>query len=144
MKKTDIVKKLLIGGCIGITLMRVSYMVVNILMGKITEEMLDAIKLFFLVFAWGGICFTIASYSISKLEHKDLKSIERQKLLKKQIKAVSVIIAFFTVFLIVYIIKRITLGIILSLSFIIVFVLWGYGYLLAYLNLKNNMVMIRK
>ena len=144
MKKNNIIILFLMGGCVGIALVRISYIVANILMGTIDQEVIESIKSFGLTFIWGGICYTIASLSIQKVEKKDVKSIERQKILKKQIKGLSVIVVWFVIFLIRYILKKDTLGIILALSFIIVFSIWVYGYLLAYLNLKNNMAMIKK
>lgn len=142
MKKNDSIKLFLIGGCVGITLMIVSYIVANILTGNIAKDVIDLIKIFFWVFVWGGICFTIASKSIKKIEQRDLKSIERQKILKKQMKAISVIIIWFVILLIIHIIKKNTLRTIIALGFITVFALWGYGCLLSYLNLKSNMSMI--
>ena len=134
----------LIGGCVGITLMIVSYIVANVLTGNISKDIIDLIKIFFWIYLWGGVCFTIVSLWMKKLEHRDLKSTERQNILKRQMKVISGIIILFTIFLIAYIIKKFTLGIIIALGFITVFALWGYGCLLAYLNLKNSMAMINK
>ena len=131
MKKTKNIVLFFIGGSVGITLMRISYIVTYILLGQVNQEIKDLIKSFLLTFIWGGICFTIATLSIRKIERKDMRSLERQKMLKKQMKIALFIILWFSMFLIVYIIKNNNFGIILSLSFITVFALWEYGYLLA-------------
>ena len=144
MKKSEFLKMFFVGGAIGITLAIISYIVANVLMGNINEELVQLIKLFLFTYVCGGIYYTMASKSIKLLEHKDLRSIDRQKILKKQMKIILGVITVFVVILITYIFKKNTLGIILALSFIIVFVLWGYGCLLSYLNLKNNMAMINK
>lgn len=144
MKKNNIIQNFIIGGCIGTTLIIISYIVTNILTGNITQELLDLIKTVSLSYAGGGICYTIAKTSIKKIEDKDVKSKSRQSLLKIQLAAISAIIVYFSILLIIFIVKNDNLNIILSLSFIIAFGLWDYGCMLAYLNLKNNMVMINK
>ena len=144
MKKNNFIKNFIIGGCIGTTLVILSYVVTNILMGDITQVILNIIKIFSLSFLGGGICFTIAKKSINTIENIDTKSITRQKLLKIQLIAISIIFVYFSILLVVFIIKNNSLNIILSLSFMAAFGLWEYGCMLAYLNLKDNMVMINK
>ena len=82
--------------------------------------------------------------SISKIEKKDLKSKERQNLLKKQMYITAGAIVLFSIFLIIYTVKRNFIGVILALSFCAVFTFWGYAFLLSYINLKNNMALIKK
>ena len=144
MKKNSFAQNFIIGGCIGTTLIIVSYVVTNVLMGNITQEIINIAKTVAISFLGGSICFTIATKSINTIENKDTKSITRQKLLKIQLIAISIIITYFSALLIIFVIKNNSLNIILSLSFIIAFGLWEYGCMLAYLNLKNNMVMINK
>ena len=144
MKKNSFIQNFIIGGCIGTTLIIISYIVTNVLMGNITQDIINIITVVSMSFLGGGICFTIAKKSIYTIENKDTKSITRQKLLKIQLIAISIIIAYFFTFLIIFILKNDNLNIILSLSFITAFGLWEYGCMLAYLNLKNNMVMINK
>lgn len=144
MKKNSFIQNFIIGGCIGTTLIILSYIVTNVLMRNITQDIINIITVVSISFLGGGICFTIAKKSIYTIENKDAKSITRQKLLKIQLIAISIIIAYFSTLLIVFILKNDNLNILLSLSFITAFGLWEYGCMLAYLNLKNNMVMINK
>lgn len=144
MNKNSKIVFFLIGGCIGITLMGISYVVANFLMGNMSQQIIDFARIMFFTFLLGGICGSIAAFSLNKLKYKDLTSKNRQDILKKQMRTIAVIILIFVGILAVYIIKKFTLGIILGLSSIITFLLWEYGCLLAYLNLKNNMAMIKK
>ena len=144
MKKSKYVQNFIIGGCIGTTLIIISYIITNLLMGNITQDVLNIIKTVSLSYAGGGICFAIAKASINKIENKDIKSKSRQSLLKIQLIAISIIITYFFILLIFFININSSIHIILSLSFIAAFGLWDYGCMLAYLNLKNNMVMINK
>lgn len=144
MKKTNIVTLFFLGGAIGVTLIQVSSILTSLFMGIINRDVINSIKSFFLTFICGGICFIIANISLKKIEKEDMNSIERQKILKKQMKIALFIIILFLILLVKYIIDNNSFGTIFSLSFIIVFSLWEYGYLLAYLNLKNNMVMIKR
>ena len=43
-----------------------------------------------------------------------------------------------------YSIKSNSIGVILAISFILVFVLWGYGCFIEYATLKRNMAMVKK
>ncbi len=144
MKKNSFLKNFIIGGCVGTTLIILSYIFTNLIMGNLTEEILNIIKIFTLSYLGGGICYTIARRSIKKVENTDTRSITRQKLLKVQLISIFTIIVYFSILLVIFILQDNSINIILSLSFIMAFGLWEYGCLLAYLNLKNNMVMIKR
>ena len=144
MKKYDIIKNFFLGGCIGVTLMEICFFIVNVLLGKIDEDTINLIKGFSTIFFFGGIIYILIVMSINGLKYKDLQSKEKQKVLSKQIRLTSVVIIVFSLVLLFYSVKNNTLGVILSLSFIIVFVLWGYGLFIEYAKLRKNMVMIKK
>lgn len=144
MKKYDIIKNFFLGGCIGVTLMEICFFIVNVLLGKIDEDTINLIKGFSTIFFFGGIIYILIVISINGLKYKDLQSKEKQKVLSKQIRLTSVVIIVFSLVLLFYSVKNNTLGVILSLSFIIVFVLWGYGLFIEYAKLRKNMVMIKK
>ena len=144
MKKREILTDFLVGGCIGKTLMEVSGIVTNIVFGNINSELISQLTSLIIIFIIGGIGYIVAKVSVRKIEKKDLKSKDRQKLLKKQMLITAGSILFFSVFIVIYTIQRNYVGIILALSFSTVFSFWGYAFLLSYINLKNNMVMINK
>ena len=144
MKKREILTDFLVGGCIGKTLMEVSGIVTNIVFGNINSELISQLTSLIIIFIIGGIGYIVAKMSVRKIEKKDLNSKDRQKLLKKQMLITAGSILFFSVFIVIYTIQRNYVGIILALSFSTVFSFWGYAFLLSYLNLKNNMVMINK
>lgn len=144
MKKNKIITNFLIGGCVGKTLLEVSGIIANLV---IKNNMLDAIsqlKSLIIIFMISGVAFTLAVLSVKKIEKKDMKSKDRQQLLKKQMYITAGAILLFSVFLVIYTIKNNYIGIILALSFCAVFSFWGYAFLLSYINLKNNMAMINK
>ena len=143
MKKNNIIN-FLIGGCIGKTLMEISGIVTNLFLGINFKDTISQFKALILTFIIGGIVYCVARVSIIKIEKKDMKSKDRQKLLKRQMLVTAVAIVLFSVCLIVYVIRNNSVGAILALSFSIVFYFWGYALLLSYINLKNNMVMINK
>ena len=144
MKKYDILKNFLLGGCIGITLMEISFFIVKLFLGKLDNEMANLIKAFSIIFFFGGLIFVLAIISLRSLKYKDMKSTAKQKLLNKQIIILSIVIIVFSGILLFYAINGNILGSILSLSFIIVFVLWAYGCYVEQVILKKNMVMIKK
>ena len=144
MKKYDIIKNFFLGGCIGITLMEISFFIVKFFSREIDNEVLNLIKIFAMIFFFGGLIFLIAIISLHSLKYKDMKSIAKQKLLNKQIILLSIAIVVFSGILLFYAIIGNTLGSILALSFIIVFVLWAYGCFVEQTILKKNMVMIKK
>ena len=144
MKKREIVKNFLIGGCVGKTLMEVSGIIANFFMKNNLTDTISQLKSLMVIFIIGGIVYIVAKMSISKIEKKDMKSKDRQNLLKKQMYITAGAIILFSIFLIIYTIKRNFIGVILALSFCAVFSFWGYAFLLSYINLKNNMAMIKK
>lgn len=144
MKKYDILKNFLLGGCIGITLMEISFFIVKLFLGKLDNETANLIKAFSIIFFFGGLIFVLAIISLRSLKYKDMKSTAKQKLLNKQIIILSIVIIVFSGILLFYAINGNILGSILSLSFIIVFVLWAYGCYVEQVILKKNMVMIKK
>lgn len=144
MKKYSIIKNFFLGGCIGVTLMEMCFFIVNILSGKIDDDTINLIGSFSTVFFFGGLIYILVVISITSLKYKDLQSKEKQKVLSKQIRLTSSVIIVFSFVLLFYSIKSNALGVILSLSFIIVFVLWEYGFFIEYAKLRNNMVMIKK
>ena len=144
MKKYDILKNFVLGGCIGVTLMELSSFIVNLFLGKIDAETIGLIKSFLTIFFFGGIIFTLAIISIRSLKYKDLKSKDKQKVLTKQIVLLSIVIIICSGVLLFYALYGNALGVILSLSFIIVFILWAYGCYVEQAILKKNMVMINK
>lgn len=144
MKKYSIIKNFFLGGCIGVTLMEMCFFIVNILSGKIDDDTINLIGSFSTVFFFGGLIYILVVISITSLKYKDLQSKEKQKVLSKQIRLTSSVIIVFSFILLFYSIKSNALGVILSLSFIIVFVLWEYGFFIEYAKLRNNMVMIKK
>lgn len=144
MKKREILTDFLVGGCIGKTLMEVSGIITNLVIGNINSDLIAQFKSLIIIFLIGGIGFIFAKMSVRKIEKKDMRSKERQKLLKKQMIITAASILFFCVFIVVYTIQKNYVGIILALSFSTVFSFWGYAFLLSYINLKNNMVMINK
>ena len=144
MKKRELIKNFLIGGCVGKTLMEVSGIIANLFMKNNLTDAILQLKSLLVIFVVGGIVYIVAKMSITKIEKKDMKSKERQNLLKKQMYITAGAIVLFSVFLIVYTIKRNFIGVILALSFCAVFSFWGYAFLLSYINLKNSMAMINK
>lgn len=144
MKKNEILTNFLIGGCIGKTLMEISGIITNVVVGNMNNELLAQLKSLLIIFLIGGIGFCAAKLSVKKIEKKDMRSKDRQKLLKRQMLVTAGSILFFCIFIIVYTVQKNYIGIILALSFSAVFSFWGYAFLLSYINLKNNMVMINK
>lgn len=144
MKKRELIKNFLIGGCVGKTLMEVSGIIANFFMKNNLTEAILQLKSLMVIFIIGGIAYIFANLSITKIEKKDMKSKDRQNLLKKQMYITAGAIVLFSVFLVVYTLKRNFIGVILALSFCAVFSFWGYAFLLSYINLKNSMAMINK
>ena len=144
MKKRELIKNFLIGGCVGKTLMEVSGIIANFFMKNNLTEAISQLKSLMVIFVIGGIAYIFANLSIMKIEKKDMKSKDRQNLLKKQMYITAGAIVLFSVFLVVYTLKRNFIGVILALSFCAVFSFWGYAFLLSYINLKNSMAMINK
>lgn len=144
MKKRELIKNFLIGGCVGKTLMEVSGIIANFFMKNNLTEAISQLKSLMVIFVIGGIAYIFANLSITKIEKKDMKSKDRQNLLKKQMYITAGAIVLFSVFLVVYTLKRNFIGVILALSFCAVFSFWGYAFLLSYINLKNSMAMINK
>lgn len=144
MKRREILTDFLVGGCIGKTLMEISVIVTNLVVGNISKDLIEQLISLIIIFIIGGIGYIVAKMSVRKIEKKDLNSKDRQKLLKKQMLITAGSILFFSVFIVIYTIQRNYVGIILALSFSTVFSFWGYAFLLSYINLKNNMVMINK
>lgn len=144
MKKRELIKNFLIGGCVGKTLMEVSGIIANFFMKNNLTEAILQLKSLMVIFVIGGIAYIFANLSITKIEKKDMKSKDRQNLLKKQMYITAGAIVLFSVFLVVYTLKRNFIGVILALSFCAVFSFWGYAFLLSYINLKNSMAMINK
>ena len=144
MKKRELLTNFLIGGCIGKTLMEISGIVTNFFLGNNSKETIAQLKALAITFIMGGIVFTVAKLSIKHIEKKDMKSKDRQKLLKRQMFITAGAILLFSVCLIVYMLNNNYVGAILALSFGTVFSFWGYAFLLSYINLKNSMAMITK
>ncbi len=144
MKKYEIIKNFFLGGCIGITLMEICVLIVNILSGKLDEDTINLIKSFSTIFFFGGIIYILIVISITSLKYKDMNSKDKQKVLVKQIRLTSAVIIIFSLVLLFYSLQNNILGVILSMSFIIVFVLWGYGFFIEYARLRKNIVMIKK
>lgn len=144
MKKNKIITNFLIGGCVGKTLLEVSGIIANIVIKTNISDSVAQLKSFIIIFIISGVAFCLAVLSVKKIEKKDLKSKERQQLLKKQMYITAGAILIFSAFLVVYTIKNNYIGIILALSFCAVFSFWGYAFLLSYINLKNSMAMIKK
>ncbi len=144
MKKYEIIKNFFLGGCIGVALMEICFFIVNILSGKIDEDIINLIKSFLTIFFFGGIIYILVVISIASLKFKDMNSKDKQKVLSKQIKLTSIVIILFSFVLLFYTVQNNMLGVIISMSFIIVFVLWNYGFFIEYAKLRKNMVMINK
>ena len=144
MKKKDLLINFLIGGCVGKTLIEISGIVANLVTRNNILDSISQLKSLIIIFIVGGIGYNIALLSVKKIENKDMKSKERQQLLKKQMYITAGAIILFSIFLIIHSIKGNTIGVIMALSFCIVFTLWGYSFLLSYINLKNSMAMINK
>ena len=102
MKKNNIIN-FLIGGCIGKTLMEISGIVTNLFLGINFKETISQFKALIITFIIGGIVYSIARLSIIKIEKKDMKSKDRQKILKRQMLITAVAIVLFSVCLIVYV-----------------------------------------
>ena len=122
MKKYEIIKNFFLGGCIGITLMEICVLIVNILSGKLDEDTINLIKSFSTIFFFGGIIYILIVISITSLKYKDMNSRDKQKVLVKQIRLTSAVIIIFSFVLLFYSLQNNILGVILSMSFIIVFV----------------------
>lgn len=144
MKKKDLLINFLIGGCVGKTLIEISGIVANLVTRNNILNSISQLKSLIIIFIVGGIGYNIALLSVKKIENKDMKSKERQQLLKKQMYITAGAIILFSIFLIIYSIKGNTIGVIMALSFCTVFTFWGYSFLLSYINLKNSMAMINK
>ena len=144
MKKYDIIKNFLLGGCLGVTLMEISYFLVGFLVGTLNENIIRLIKIFSIIFFFGGIIYILAVISIQSLKYKDMQSKQKQEVLNRQIRLTSIAIIILSFVLLFYSIKSNSLGVILSLSFILVFTLWSYGCFIEYATLKKNMAMVKK
>ena len=144
MKKNKIITNFLIGGCVGRTLMELCSIIATFFTKNDINNALADLKVLLIIFIISGIGFNIAILSVKKIEQKDMKSKDRQQLLKRQMYITASAILFFSLFLIIYTIKNNYIGIILALSFCAVFSFWGYAFLLSYINLKNSMAMITK
>ena len=144
MKKNNWLINFLIGGCVGKTLVEISGIVANLVTRNSILDSISQLKSLIIIFIIGGIGYNIALLSVRKIEKKDMKSKERQQLLKKQMYITAGAILLFSIFLIVYTIKGNIIGVIMALSFCTVFTFWGYSFLLSYINLKNSMAMMTK
>ena len=144
MKKKDLLINFLIGGCVGKTLIEISGIVANLVTRNNILDSISQLKSLIIIFIVGGIGYNIALLSVKKIENKDMKSKERQQLLKKQMYITAGAIILFSIFLIIHSIKGNTIGVIMALSFCTVFTFWGYSFLLSYINLKNSMAMMTK
>ena len=144
MKKYDIIKNFLFGGCLGVTLMEISYFIVSFLIGTLSEDIIRLIKIFSIIFFLGGIIYILVVISIQSLKYKDMQSRQKQKVLSAQIRLTSIMIIILSFAMFFYSIKSNSIGVILALSFILVFVLWGYGCFIEYATLKKNMAMVKK
>lgn len=144
MKKYDIIKNFLFGGCLGVTLMEISYFIVGFLIGTLSEDIIRLIKIFSIIFFLGGIIYILVVISIQSLKYKDMQSRQKQKVLSAQIRLTSIMIIILSFAMLFYSIKSNSIGVILALSFILVFVLWGYGCFIEYATLKKNMAMVKK
>lgn len=144
MKKYDIIKNFLFGGCLGVTLMEISYFIVGFLIGTLSEDIIRLIKIFSIIFFLGGIIYILVVISIQSLKYKDMQSRQKQKVLSAQIRLTSIMIIILSFAMFFYSIKSNSIGVILALSFILVFVLWGYGCFIEYATLKRNMAMVKK
>ena len=144
MENRKLIKNFLIGGCVGKTLMEISGIIANLFMKNNLTDAILQLKSLIIIFIIGGIAYIVATLSITKIEKKDMKSKERQNLLKKQMYITAGAIVMFSISLIIYAIKGNYIGVILALSFCAVFSFWGYAFLLSYINLKNNMALINK
>lgn len=144
MKKYDIIKNFLLGGCLGVTLMEISYFLVGFLIGSLNENIIRLIKIFSIIFFFGGIIYILAVISIQSLKYKDMQSRQKQKVLTRQIRLTSIMIIILSFAMLFYSIKSNSIGVILALSFILVFALWGYGCFIEYATLKRNMAMVKK
>ena len=144
MKKYDILKNFFLGGCIGVALIELSLFIVKLFSGKIDDETINLMVAFLMIFFFGGIIFLLVIISVRSLKYRDMKSTDKQKVLNRQIVLLSIVIIVFSGILFFYTIQKNTLGIILSLSFIIAFSLWAYGCIIEQIYLKKNMAMIKK
>jgi len=144
MKKNKVIINFFIGGCVGRTLMEISGIIANVVTKNNVMDTIFQLQSLLIIFLIGGIGYNIALLSVRKIEKKDMKSKERQQLLKKQMYITSGAIILFSIFLVVYTIKGNYIGVILALSFCTVFTFWGYSFLLSYINLRNSMSMINK
>ena len=98
MKKYDIIKNFLLGGCLGVTLMEISYFLVGFLIGSLNENIIRLIKIFSIIFFFGGIIYILAVISIQSLKYKDMQSREKQKVLNRQIRLTSIMIIILSFF----------------------------------------------
>ena len=73
MKKYDIIKNFLFGGCLGVTLMEISYFIVSFLIGTLSEDIIRLIKIFSIIFFLGGIIYILVVISIQSLKYKDMQ-----------------------------------------------------------------------
>ena len=124
--------------------MEISYFLVGFLIGSLNENIIRLIKIFSIIFFFGGIIYILAVISIQSLKYKDMQSRQKQKVLTRQIRLTSIMIIILSFAMLFYSIKSNSIGVILALSFILVFVLWGYGCFIEYATLKKNMAMVKK
>ena len=144
MKERNLFKMFLIGGCIGVTLLKISEIVINLLTGNISPELKSELAKLIFYFLLGSIFYILALVSVEKIKYKDLSSKQKQTIFKEQIVIVSTVIVLFFIIFLIYMMRNYVFGMILCLSFMTAFSFWDYGCLIAYLNLKQNMVMIKK
>ena len=144
MNRREFIINFFIGGCVGKTLIEISGIIAKYFMEKNISDVLFQLENLILIFIVGGIGFNIAKTTINHIEKKDLKINDRQKLLRKQMYLMSGAIILFSVFVIIYLINNNYIGVIYALSFALVFSIWGYAFLLSYINLKNSLAMINK
>ncbi len=142
MKKIDLIKFFFTGGCIGVTLIKISDIVINLLEGNVNPNLASEVAKILFSFMLGSIFYILAIVSLDKIKYKDLSSKQKQTIFKEQIVIVSTVIILFFIIFLIYMIRSYSFGMILCLSFITAFTVWDYGCLIAYLNLKKNMAMI--
>lgn len=80
----------------------------------------------------------------AKKRIKSLQIENKQKIIENQLATITGIIAMTIVILVICVIFKSIIGIMISLCFIVAFLLWGLGAFLAYKNLKKEIELINQ
>ena len=137
-KRLKMVLMLIAVGCAGVFGMELAYMMVLLILNGISEELVEFMQVFFGTFFW-SILWAVIAFAI--LRKKDVRNLEykvRKKIIINQIYTIYTFIMLLAMLLIIFIMKKNMDGIIFSIAFIIAFLIWEGGCVLANRSLDKE------